>query len=118
LLAGAVDQTVAVEKFGVTDPLPRFRIGIGADGVNRDLWASGQPPWSWHVLELTGWFDACFEPRFAHPRDIERAVLAGGLTDGDEVAIQNVCTVIAELTDEPRLFCETAQPLGMDQSGP
>jgi hypothetical protein len=33
----------------------------GSDGVNRDVVASGQPLWSWHVVEFLGFDDSAVE---------------------------------------------------------
>ena len=37
------------------------RIAAGSDGVNRDVLAPGEPPWSWHVTAFVGFADAAIE---------------------------------------------------------
>jgi hypothetical protein len=37
------------------------RIAAGADGLNRDLRALGEPPWSWHVTEFVEFSDFTIE---------------------------------------------------------
>lgn len=36
-------------------------VRLGADGINRDLRAAGQPAWSWHVTDLLGFADCTVE---------------------------------------------------------
>lgn len=42
-------------------PVAVSKIRLGADGINRDLRAPGQPPWSWHVTEFMGFGDSSVE---------------------------------------------------------
>lgn len=48
------------------------QIVAGADGLNRDMGAPGQPLWSWHVTEFEGFADFAIELCDGWPTFVER----------------------------------------------
>ena len=79
-------------------PIAVAQIAAGADGRNRNVRAPGEPPWSWHVTEFSGFGDFAIELCDGYPgyveQDVERWIAN---TDGA------VCfwsyTVVAELPE-------------------
>lgn len=55
-------------------PIAVARIAAGADGVNRDLLAAGEPPWSWRVTEFLGFADFTIEVLDGWPGYVEQDV--------------------------------------------
>jgi hypothetical protein len=70
----------------------------GADGINRDMLASGEPEWSWHVSQFHAFASAAIELCDGTPTMTE--VTAGNMAEGEE---WDICywnyTVVAEVTD-------------------
>jgi hypothetical protein len=76
------------------------RIAEGADGINRDYRAVGQPAWNWHVTEFVGFADSTIELLDGWPSDVERDVPAWiGNTNG-MVGFWSY-TVVEELSNVP-----------------
>jgi hypothetical protein len=70
----------------------------GADGINRDMLAPGEPEWSWHVSQFHAFASAAIELCDGTPTMTE--VTAGNMAEGEE---WDICywnyTVVAEVTD-------------------
>ncbi len=49
-------------------------IAAGADGINRDVLASGQPLWSWHITKFLGFADITAEILDGWPGFVEQDV--------------------------------------------
>lgn len=90
---------------------PLFILGLGGDGTNRNVALPGQPLWSWHVDELVAWTGYITpEYPYTHPWEIERDVLNGTLTNGTQIALKGVYTVIAEVDPPLALYIMNYEP--------
>jgi hypothetical protein len=90
---------------GFSDFRPVFEIGLGSDGTNRNVALPGQPLWSWHVQKLLGWADGTIpEYPYTHPFEIERAVLSGTLTNGDQLTLKGAYTTAREVNPALALY--------------
>jgi hypothetical protein len=58
--------------FGSVGSIPIVEITAGSDGTNRDVLASGEPLWSWHVSDFSGFFDFAIELCDGWPGFIEQ----------------------------------------------
>lgn len=72
------------------------KIAAGADGVNRDVLASGEPLWSWHVTEFLEFADLTIEVLDGWPGLIEQDVAGWIGTSGGEIGFWSY-TVTQEL---------------------
>jgi hypothetical protein len=112
--AAATDPRVGTiaPVLGIADLAPIVRIELGSDCINRDLFAPGEPFWSWHVVDLVGWTGA-FIPTYPYydPWQLERDVQAGTITNGFEVSFADGYMVIAELTSTYQLHLLREIPL-------
>lgn len=79
----------------------------GADGINRNLRAEGEPAWSWHVTGMIDFADATMEILDGWPSFVEQDV-AGWIANTcfDEPATEGTLgfwgyTVVEELDDYP-----------------
>lgn len=84
-------------------------VSPGADGINRNVLAEGQPLWNWHVSEFEGFGDGGIELVDGWPTFIEEDVegwMANTRRDLDDpdapghIGFWNY-TVVAELDDRP-----------------
>ena len=48
------------------------QIAVGADGINRDVLAPGEPLWNWHVTAFDGFADSTVEVLDGWPGDVAR----------------------------------------------
>ena len=83
------------------------RIAIGADGINRDLLAPGNPQWSWHVTEFIGFAEGIAEILDGTPTLIEQRVKCCGTLNTDLIGFL-AYGVGAELAPE-QIFFASAQ---------
>lgn len=74
-------------------------IAAGSDGINRNVFAIGQPLWSWHVTGFLGFADLTPEIYDGWPGYIESQVQSGELDTGI-IGFWSY-TVIAEIVPEP-----------------
>jgi hypothetical protein len=77
-------------------PIVVAEIAKGADGVNRDYLAPGQPLWSWHVERFEGFADATIELIDGWPSFVEEDVNAWIANTGGHIGFWSY-TVVAEL---------------------
>jgi hypothetical protein len=75
-------------------------IAPGADGVNRDHLAPGDPPWSWHVSSFVEFADITAEILDGWPSFVEEDVAGWIANTGGMVGFWNY-TVIEELAAVP-----------------
>ena len=82
-------------------------IAAGADGINRDVLAPGQPLWGWHVTRFEGFVDMGIELTDGNPTLVQADVPGwidntNGTTDSDRGHIGFWSyTVVAELPGGP-----------------
>jgi hypothetical protein len=91
-----------IELGGATPPgvgyIATARIAAGADGINRDLLAPGEPAWSWHVTEFEGFVESTIELVDGNPTLVEADVM--GWIDNTDGAIGFwTYTVVEELPE-------------------
>jgi hypothetical protein len=77
-------------------PIAVARIAAGPDGVNRNVLAPGEPPWSWRVTEFQGFADFTIELCDGTPTLVEQDV-AGWIANTGGVICFWGYTVVAEL---------------------
>jgi hypothetical protein len=86
------------------DPWPAVVIGLGSDGINRNVALPGEPLWSWHVTDLFIWFGASLpEDPYKHPWQLEEAVRNGTIPDGAHMGFLGY-TVVAEVDPPLALY--------------
>lgn len=76
------------------------RIAAGADGVNRDALAPGNPPWSWHVTDFEGFAHFTIELCDGWPGYVESDV-AGWIANTNGTICFWSYAVVAELAQAP-----------------
>jgi hypothetical protein len=76
------------------------QIVAGADGLNRDVNAPGQPLWSWHVTEFEGFADLAIELCDGWPGFVERDPAAFIANTSGRVCFWNY-RLVAELPAAP-----------------
>jgi hypothetical protein len=71
-----VEHALELIASGGTAPAPIAvaEIAAGADGVNRDVLAPEEPPWSWHVTRFDGFYDNTVEILDGWPSFVESDV--------------------------------------------
>jgi hypothetical protein len=77
-------------------PIAVARIAPGADGVNRNVLAPGEPPWDWHVSEFQGFGDFAIELCDGSPTLVQQDV-AGWIANTNGTICFWGYTVVAEL---------------------
>jgi hypothetical protein len=95
-----------VELGGATPAfIATAHIAAGADGVNRDLLAPGEPLWSWHVTQFDGFVENTIELVDGNPTLVE-ADVAGWIDNTDGAIGFWTYTVVQELPEasEPALL--------------
>jgi hypothetical protein len=75
-------------------------IAAGADSVNRDYRASGNPPWSWHVTQFDGFADMAIELCDGWPGYVEQDVNGWIANTGGSICFWTY-TVVQELGPLP-----------------
>lgn len=75
-------------------------IAAGPDGINRDLLAPGEPPWSWHVTEFVEFADFAAEILDGWPTFVEEDVAGWIANTNGSIGFWSY-TVIAELPPVP-----------------
>ena len=81
-------------------PIAVAHIAEGADGINRNILAAGEPLWSWHVDQFQGFADATIELIDGWPTFVESDV-QGWINNTNGVVGFWSYTVTAELTPVP-----------------
>lgn len=94
-------------------------ISAGADGVNRDVLAPGEPLWNWHVSRFEGFGDFGIELIDGNPSLVEEDV-GGWIVNTRRNENDNVghigfwsYTVMSELAPAPAVPLPASTPLGM-----
>lgn len=105
---GWVINAFATPEMG--DQMPVFKIGVGPDGVNRDVTKTDEPLWNWHVKEFVYWGDAFIVDRYPTPQAVEAAVNAGTLRENDRIFL-GAYRIHAELSPEMILYVERKEPI-------
>jgi len=72
------------------------QIEAGADGINRDLLAPGQPAWNWHVASFTTFAEVTIELCDGGPGFVENDVAGWMANTGGQICFWSY-TVTAEL---------------------
>lgn len=65
---------IALGPEAVCDPIVVAKIEAGADGINRDWLAPGNPEWSWHVTEFQNFAAGTIEILDGYPTLVESDV--------------------------------------------
>jgi hypothetical protein len=99
-------------------PIVFAEISAGADGVNRDVLAGGQPLWNWHVSTFEGFGDFGIELLDGNPTLVE-ADVAGWIANtrraetdtAGHIGFWNY-TVVAELDQPPMVPLPGPLPAG------
>jgi hypothetical protein len=93
-------------------------ISAGADGINRDVLAPGQPLWDWHVSSFEGFGDIGIELIDGNPTqvgdDVQGWILNTRRSEDEttgHIGFWNY-TVVAELPQTPTVPLPAALPLG------
>ena len=79
------------------------RIAPGSDGINRNLFASDQPLWSWHVTHVHGFGDLGIELIDGWPTFIENDVPGWMSNTAGEIGFWSY-TVVSELGGYPAII--------------
>jgi hypothetical protein len=88
-----------IEVGGATEAfIATAQIAAGADGINRDLLAPGQPAWSWHVTEFEAFVGSTIELVDGNPTLVE-ADVAGWIDNTDGAIGFWTYTVVQELPE-------------------
>lgn len=74
------------------------RIAAGADGVNRNVRAPGDPLWSWHVTSFESFADAAIELCDGYPSYVEQDVAGWIANTNGTICFWNY-TVVEELPE-------------------
>lgn len=82
------------------EPIVFAKIAAGADGINRNLLASDQPAWSWHVTEFDGFGDFGIELIDSWPTYVEDHLPQWLTETGGSIGFWSY-TVVRELPDYP-----------------
>lgn len=81
-------------------PIVVAAIAPGADGINRDVLAPGEPLWSWHITSFEGFADSTIEILDGWPTFVEEDVAGWIANTGGFIGFWNY-TVVAELPSTP-----------------
>lgn len=92
-----------------TERIVVAQIAAGADGVNRDLFAPGEPLWSWHVSEFWGFAEVTIELCDGGPGFVEDDVEGWIANTGGQICFWSYA-VTAELP--PAAALPASQGLG------
>lgn len=94
-------------------------ISAGADGINRDVLAPGEPVWNWHVSRFEGFGDLGIELIDGNPTLVEEDV-PGWIVNTRRTETDTVghigfwsYTVVSELAPAPAVPLPASTPLGM-----
>ena len=92
-------RALVSEGIAAGAPLVVAKIAAGADGVNRNTLAPGEPPWSWHVTEFQAFGDMAIELCDGSPQMVENDVAGWIANTGGQICFWSY-TVTAELPVE------------------
>ena len=100
-------------------PIVFAEIAAGADGINRNVIAAGEPLWNWHVSAFEGFGDVGIELVDGNPTLVEEDV-GGWIVNtrrSESDAVGHIgfwnYTVVAELESAPSVPLPAAIPVGL-----
>lgn len=88
-------------------PIVVAHIAAGADGINRDLLAPGDPEWSWHVTQFEGFADFTIEILDGWPGYVEQDVDGWIANTGGRIGFWSY-TVVQEVPEPGRALSALA----------
>ncbi len=107
----AVEGATNAGDLGLTqDTCPIFRIAPGSDGINRDVYAPGEPLWNWHIEELLDYGAQENISTIPTPAQLDEMVKDGSFMEPMDWRLRSPSTVMAEINPPFALYTYFTQP--------